>query len=167
VQRPLRRPCHAYGHSVLVAATLIDMTRQKLRTILVEGFTSIKEASVELNDLNVLVGANGAGKSNLIKAFEMLGRIMDGELGLFTGIAGGASALRTVESLPTAPIRLRVDISGGGYLAELVPAAGDELVFYEEAIWERDGELLRPAARGYRETRLGAAAVPACRSMAY
>ncbi len=143
----------ACGHSaVVLAATLIDMTRQKLRTILVEGFTSIKEASVELNDLNVLIGANGAGKSNLIKALQMLGRIMDGELGLFTGVAGGASALRTVDSLPTAPIRLRVDFSGVGYLAELVPAAGDELVFYEEAIWERGGEPLRPAARGYRET---------------
>jgi len=39
----------------------------------VGGFTSIVEASVELRPLNVLVGANGAGKSNLIRALELLG----------------------------------------------------------------------------------------------
>jgi predicted ATPase len=128
------------------------MTRQRLRTILVEGFTSIREASVKLSNLNVLIGANGAGKSNLIKALEMLGQIMDGELGLFTGRAGGASALRTVDSPPAAPIRLKVDFSGFGYRTELVPAAGDELIFAEEAIWERGGEPIKPLARGYRET---------------
>lgn len=130
------------------------MARQKLRTILVEGFTSIQEASVSLNDLNVLVGANGAGKSNLIKALDMLSRIMDGELGLFTGVGGGASTLRTVDFSPAAPIRLRVDFGGVGYLAELIPAAGDELVFYEEAIWEHDGEPFLMPARGYRESMM-------------
>lgn len=134
------------------AATLIGMTRQKFRTILVEGFTSIREASIELNGLNVLVGANGAGKSNLIKAFGMLGRIIDGELGLFTGVAGGASALRTVDLPSAAPVRLRVDLNGIGYLAELVPAAGDEFVFFEEAILERGREPFLLPARGYRET---------------
>ncbi len=83
-------------------ATLFGMTRQKLRWIHIEGFTSIYEAAVEMRDLNVLVGANGAGKSNLIRALEMVARIVDGELGLFTGIAGGASALRNVDFLATA-----------------------------------------------------------------
>jgi predicted ATP-dependent endonuclease of OLD family len=51
----------------------------------VEGFTSIRSAALELNDVNVLVGANGAGKSNLIRALGVLGRIVDGELGLYVG----------------------------------------------------------------------------------
>jgi predicted ATPase len=125
-----------------------------LRTINVAGFTSITEASVVLNRLNVLVGANGAGKSNLIRALEMLGRIMDSELGLFTGVAGGASALRSVDSPPGAPIRLRVDLSDGGYLAELIPAAGDELVFSKEEFWASGGRPAGLPARGYRETML-------------
>jgi predicted ATPase len=61
------------------------------------------EVAVKLRDLNVLVGANGAGKSNLIRVLEMAGRIIDGELGLFTGIAGGASALRSVDFPASAP----------------------------------------------------------------
>lgn len=68
----------------------------------------------------------------------MLGRIIDGELGLFTGLAGGASALRSSNSPPSAPIRLKLDFDDGGYSADLLPAAGDELVFSEESVWSRD-----------------------------
>jgi len=65
------------------------MKHQNLESIVVEGFTSIRSAAVKLRDLNVLVGANGAGKSNFIAALGMLGRIVDGDLGLFVGLAGG------------------------------------------------------------------------------
>jgi predicted ATPase len=130
------------------------MTAQKLRWIHVEGFTSLYEIAVELRDLNVLVGANGAGKSNLIRAIEMASRIVDGELGLFTGLAGGASALRNVDYPPSLPIRLRLHFSDVTYAADLISAAGDELIFAEESVSAPDGELGRPLARGYRETML-------------
>jgi predicted ATPase len=130
------------------------MTRQKLRSIHIEGFTSIYEAAVELRDLNVLVGANGAGKSNLIRVLEMAGRIVDGELGLFTGIAGGASALRTVDFPDSAATRLRMHFSDVSYATDLIPAAGDELVFVEESVSALDGNLDKPLASGYRETML-------------
>ena len=134
--------------------TLFGMTRQKLRWIHIEGFTSIYEAAVELRDLNVLVGANGAGKSNLIRALEMVARIVDGELGLFTGIAGGASALRTVDFPATVPIRLRLHFSDVSYNVDLIPSAGDELIFADESVSGPGGKLGRPLARGYRETML-------------
>jgi predicted ATPase len=130
------------------------MTRQNLRGIHIEGFTSMYEAAVELRDLNVLVGANGAGKSNLIRALEMVDRIVDGELGLFTGIAGGASALRSVDFPASAPTRLRLHFSGVSYAADLIPAAGDELIFAEEQVSTPEGDIGTPLARGYRETML-------------
>ena len=37
-----------------------------------EGFRSIKKADIEFRPLNVFIGANGAGKSNLIDFFRML-----------------------------------------------------------------------------------------------
>ena len=139
---------------MFAAATLFDMTRQQLRWIHIEGFTSIYEASVELRDLNVLVGANGAGKSNLIRVLQMARRIIDGELGLFTGTAGGASALRT-DGFPTdVPTRLRLRFSDASYAADLIPAAGDELIFAEEGVSIPGGQLAGPKASGYRETML-------------
>ncbi|MBU0656730.1 MAG: AAA family ATPase [Gammaproteobacteria bacterium] len=44
----------------------------------IRGFRSLKDVSVELSPLTVLIGANGAGKSNFIKFFEMMRWLMDG-----------------------------------------------------------------------------------------
>jgi predicted ATPase len=40
----------------------------------IKGFKSIESAEIELGDLNILIGANGSGKSNLIGAFRLLER---------------------------------------------------------------------------------------------
>jgi predicted ATPase len=133
------------------------MAHQRLRSVVVEGFTSIRSATLELHDLNVLVGANGAGKSNLIRAFEMLGRILDGELGLFVGRSGGANALLNADSISQRFIHLEVAADTGRYAANLAPAAGDAFIFDPEAIGSRDTGTLRGLGRGHRETILTAA----------
>lgn len=110
------------------------MTAQNIDKITVEGFTSIKSAVVELRELNLLVGANGAGKSNFIRALGMLGRIVDGELGLFVGLAGGASALLSDDPDSGGRLKLEVQLGAGGYSADLIAAAGDELIFLGESV---------------------------------
>lgn len=52
----------------------------KLMRIEIKGFRSIKEMTLELRPLNVLIGANGAGKSNLIAFFKMVNELMAGRL---------------------------------------------------------------------------------------
>ncbi|OQX06151.1 MAG: hypothetical protein BWK73_31550 [Thiothrix lacustris] len=49
-----------------------------LNHVEIRGFRSLKDVSVELSPLTVLIGANGAGKSNFIKFFEMMRWLMDG-----------------------------------------------------------------------------------------
>ena len=119
-----------------------------------EGLTSIRSAALELNDVNVLVGANGAGKSNLIRALGVLGRIVDGELGLYVGLSGGASALLNTDPTEPRRIRLQVGSDAGGYSAELIPAAGDTLIFSDEAVLVRNTGVLTSLGRGHRETAL-------------
>ena len=48
----------------------------KLNSITIRGYRSIKDATLELRPLNVLIGANGAGKSNLISFFKMMNELM-------------------------------------------------------------------------------------------
>ncbi len=132
------------------------MKRENLDSIEVAGFTSIRSATVRLRDLNVLVGANGAGKSTFISALGMLGRIVDGELGLYVGLSGGASALLDRGSQMSARIRLEVEFEAGGYSADLIPAAGDELIFGDETVWPRPASSVFSLGRGHRETRLTA-----------
>jgi predicted ATPase len=130
------------------------MKHQRLSSVAVKGFTSIRSAALTLNDLNVLVGANGAGKSNFIRALGMLGRIVDSELGFFVGRSGGANALLNADKSVPRLIRLEVEADAGRYIAELVPAAGDVLIFSEETIWPRDTEVVTSLGRGQRETAL-------------
>jgi predicted ATPase len=59
------------------------MVAHKLDAISIEGFTSIRSATMRPGDLTVLIGANGAGKSNFVRVLELLGRLADEELGLF------------------------------------------------------------------------------------
>ena len=50
----------------------------KLKRIKIKGFRSIKEMTLEIRPLNVLIGANGAGKSNLIAFFKLVNELMGG-----------------------------------------------------------------------------------------
>ena len=133
--------------------------RDRVRSVKVEGYLSIRSAEVPLTDINLLIGANGSGKSNFVSALEMLGRIVDGDLQIYVGRRGGASRLLYRGSANSESIVLDVDFPPGGYKAELVSAAGDTLVFADEMIrhdlspTEREG-WNGWLGRGHRETRL-------------
>lgn len=133
------------------------MPGQPLKTIHIEGFTSIRSATVELGRLNILIGANGAGKSNFVQALAMLGRIVDAELGLFVGLNGGASALMA-DGDTASRIRVELDADPNSYEAILVPAANDELIFDSERVFFQAPGFDRPydelLGRGHRESRL-------------
>ncbi|SGZ97532.1 ABC transport protein, ATP-binding subunit [Bathymodiolus thermophilus thioautotrophic gill symbiont] len=48
------------------------MNNNNLSHIKIQGFKSIKELDLEMKPINVLIGANGAGKSNFISVFKLL-----------------------------------------------------------------------------------------------
>jgi predicted ATPase len=61
-----------------------------LDQIEVHGFKSIESLSLELRPLNVLIGANGAGKSNFIALFRLLNEMVEGRFQLAVRKGGGA-----------------------------------------------------------------------------
>ena len=73
--------------------TMPDGLRDRIRLsrIDVKGFRSIGNQEYEplfLKDVTVLLGANGAGKSNVILFFKMLNHMMTGALSSFVGKYG-------------------------------------------------------------------------------
>jgi predicted ATPase len=43
-----------------------------IERIIIENFKSIRKLDLELNPINILIGANGAGKSNFLSFFELV-----------------------------------------------------------------------------------------------
>lgn len=138
---------------------------KKISHITVEGYASIRSARVEIGDVTVLVGANGAGKSNFIAVLDLLGRIVEERLALEVGLRGGASALLYAGPGKTDRIRLFIEASGetpgteNSYEALLVPAANDELIFEREVVYFRDQKthqnpFNRVLGSGGRESKL-------------
>jgi predicted ATPase len=64
-----------------------------LKEIEIAGFKSIQKMKLAFNKINVLIGANGAGKSNFIELFKLLIAITNNRLQFYIGRNGGANAL--------------------------------------------------------------------------
>ena len=109
-----------------------------LQRVIIKGFKSIKTMDIELRPLNILIGANGAGKSNLISFFKMLNEMMAGRLQQYIGISGYAQSLLHFgpKVTPQIEAQLEFKIDNGSvdtiYTICLVHAAGDTLIFAEE-----------------------------------
>ena len=116
-----------------------DQAKVRLTQLSVSGFKSIRELrDFELGDLNILIGANGAGKSNLISFFKLLGWMLPppGQLQYFVSRFGGANALLYFGASRTpqlqAELTFRTERGDNQYAFRLFHAAGDTLVFAEE-----------------------------------
>ena len=75
-------------HTHRLLATMLTLDRLTLT-----GFKSIKKFDLELRPINVLIGQNGAGKSNFIGFFHMLNALMEERLQEYVAKSGGANAL--------------------------------------------------------------------------
>jgi predicted ATPase len=103
-----------------------------LDSIEVEGYKSIRAAKIELGAINVLIGANGSGKSNLLGVFGLLADLADRRLQLHIGREGGADAMLHFGRKKTPSLKLSLTFGSLGYDAILVASAGDTLVFEHE-----------------------------------
>lgn len=112
----------------------------RLERISIKGFKSIRELDLPLDPLNVLIGANGAGKSNFIGVFKLLNEIVNENLQLYVGTAGGADQLLYFGRQRTERIEIGVwfivrENLANAYKCSLIPAAGDKLIFESETTY--------------------------------
>ena len=55
----------------------------------IKGYKSIKDAKIELRPINILIGANGSGKSNFLSFFEFLNNLYERKLTEYIALNGG------------------------------------------------------------------------------
>lgn len=129
----------------------------KLKKISIQGYKSIRNLEkFELTNLNILLGANGAGKSNFISVFKLLAQMYEQRLQIYVPENGGADALLYYGRKRTPKIKMQFYFNRNGYFFNLVPTADNRLIFEKESLWF-DGDYAdveKPVGRGHREAEL-------------
>ena len=124
--------------------------------ITVEGFKSIERIErLALGPINVVIGSNGSGKSNLIGVFSFLGEVRAGRLREYVIRSGGGDRILHFGSRTTPGLRMQVSFGGQArrYDIELGTAEPDALVPLSETCVgpAEGGPATVGSAGGYRE----------------
>lgn len=129
-----------------------------IRKITIEGFKSIQKLEdFELRSLNVLIGANGAGKSNFVAFFRLLRELVEQRLQLAVATEGGADSLLYMGPKITGQVVGKLYFGSNDYEFSLVPTADNRLVFAAEvAVFHGDlAPVIRyPLGSGQTESHL-------------
>ncbi|NMA46012.1 MAG: AAA family ATPase [Lentisphaerae bacterium] len=114
---------------------------RKLEKLEIENFKSIRRQTLELGDLNVLIGANGAGKSNLMQVFRLLREIRMQNLARYS-LERGAEALLYRGRKVSPAMRLAVEFGEkgrrDGYRLALIPTDENTLAVDRGTVYAHD-----------------------------
>jgi len=106
---------------------------QPINKITLKGFKSIESLeSFELRKLNVLIGANGAGKSNFVDFFKMLRAMADEAFQTHVLEAGGGDGFLFLGPKVTKEITSRVEFGLNWFEQVLQPTASGSLLIASE-----------------------------------
>ncbi len=108
---------------------------EQLSKITLRGYKSIAECKIELGTLNILIGCNGAGKSNFISFFQLIQQMLEENFQLYVSKQGGPDALLHFGRKVTEKIDVRLYFGNNGYWCTLEPTADNRMMFAEEAFW--------------------------------
>src|SRR5215469_4510533 len=106
---------------------------EPIERLRIEGFKSIRRLDdFNLRPLNVLIGANGAGKSNFVGFFRILRELIDQRLQLAIRTEGGADACLYLGPKVTRQFAAELYFGINGYSFRLVPTVDNRLIFADE-----------------------------------
>ena len=130
----------------------------KVDKITIQGYKSIKSLeNFELKDLNILIGANGVGKSNFISAFRLLNEMFNKRLQPYTQSKSPDNFLYFGRK-HTDKIYFNFEFGRNSYGFTLIPTAenklfiGNEIVFFDGPFYGAKQEVI---GKDLEEARIG------------
>jgi predicted ATPase len=125
------------------------MSNKFIRSLTIENFKSIKRLqNFELHNINILIGSNGAGKSNFLSFFSFFRNLVHGELSRYVTKKGRADGILTFgrkhsESLKFALTFSELDCFLPQWSFELSWTDDNQLYITGLNIFENDARSLR------------------------
>lgn len=140
-------------------------SNHKLTKITIKGFKSISfnhPIELEIGDINILLGANGAGKSNIVSFFKMIGYMMNESLQQFIAQSGTNQKFLYYGSKRTPTLSAEIRFDGKNsydiYRFSLTNAVLDRLIISSEEIeWKNsktDTAITKQLLSNYNESAL-------------
>ncbi len=109
--------------------------KRAIDKITLKGFKSIRSLEdFALGPVNILIGANGSGKSNFVSFFTLLHEMVEGRLAKAINKAGGADAHLYLGPKVTRKIEAHLKFGKNSYEFVLEPTADNRLIFDDERI---------------------------------
>ncbi len=128
----------------------------RLSKLTIKGYKSIQSLeNFELTNLNILLGANGAGKSNFISVFKLLANMYAQNLQLYVQKNGGADALLHYGRKKTQELKMKFYFQNNGYFFDFIPTVDNRLIFKEENIFHISEHLIPPVTYMESLTTIG------------
>ncbi len=115
----------------------------KIENIKIRNFKSIRELNLSFGQINIMIGGNGVGKSNLISFFKLLGQIINRSLSLHVARNGGANHLLYFGSKVSPEMGFKIIFENrntyNSYQVRLAPNTEDGFYFTSESIGYNSG----------------------------
>ncbi len=133
-------------------------TKKPIDRLTINGFKSIRHLDqFKLESLNVLIGANGSGKSNLVSYFRMLWEMTEQNLQVWTKKQGGADRILNDGIKETQEIDSFILFGLNGYQFSLEATAEGGFTFTNETLYFNGpyyGKKFTKIGSGHMESKL-------------
>ncbi|MDO4715827.1 MAG: AAA family ATPase [Bacteroidales bacterium] len=106
-----------------------------MKSIEIKGYKSIKRLTIDLRPINILIGANGSGKSNFVSFFDFLYNLYELKLNTYIAKRGGVDKFLHHGRKQTEELYFYLDFDINGYAATIVPTTDGRFFFKEENLY--------------------------------
>lgn len=118
----------------------------------ISGYKSINTERIQLNPINILIGANGSGKSNFISFFTFLNRLYNQKVNDYIELSGGTDKILHKGQKNTNQISFKVGFNEdtNAYSATLVSGVEGFIFTEEKLFYNGNGNDISRSARESR-----------------
>lgn len=120
------------------------MTRLPLKSIKIEGYKSITCAETEFGAVNILIGANNVGKSNILSVIGIINSVFEGNLGEYVKQNGGANAFFRNGTKNTREIKLTAEFCGSVSELSIISDSDDSIKIEHETFTKNGSTKYHP-----------------------